>query len=97
MIANAMLIALAVLLACLFGLMGELKFLVPYKHIIFHEYGTVLLAWLGILFANLFAANYWIQRKFFLKDTGRKLRHIDSQTSGSPTSISLPDGDWNAR
>ena len=70
MIANALLIALALLLACLFGLMGELKFMVPYKRIIFHEYGTVLLAWLGILFVNLFAAIYWIQRKFFLKDTG---------------------------
>jgi Na+/phosphate symporter len=97
MIANAMLIVLAVLVACLFYLMGELKFLVPYKRLVFHQYGIVLLVWLGILFVNLFAAVYWIQRKFFLKDTGRKLRHIDSQTSGSPMSISLPDGDWNAR
>ena len=38
MIANALLIALAVLLACLFGLIGELKFLVPYKRLIFHQY-----------------------------------------------------------
>src|SRR6202035_1332546 len=71
MIANALLIALAVLLACLFGLMGELKFLVPYKRLIFHEYGTMLLASLGILFVNLFTAIYWAQRKFFLKYTGR--------------------------
>ena len=97
MIANALLIALALLLACLFGLMGELKFLVPYKRIVFHEYGTALLLWLGILFGNLFAAIYWIQRKFFLKDTGRKLRHIDSQTSGAHTSMLLPNDDWNAR
>jgi len=39
MIANALLIALAVLLACLFGLMGELKFLVPYKRIVFTSTG----------------------------------------------------------
>jgi len=97
MIANALLIALAVLLACLFCLMGELKFLVPYKRLIFHQYGTMLLAWLAILFVDLFAAVYWIQRKFFLKDTGRKLRHIDNQTSGGHTSMPLPDGDWNAR
>jgi len=97
MIANALLIALAVLLACLFGLMGELKFLVPYKRLIFHHYGTMLLAWLAILFANLFAAVYWIQRKCFLKDTGRKLRHIDNQASGGHTSMPLPNGDWNAR
>jgi len=97
MIANALLIALAVLLACLFGLMGELKFLVPYKRLIFHQYGTMLLAWLAILFVNLFAAVYWIQRKFFLKDTGRKLRHIDNQASGGYTSMPLPNYDWNVR
>ncbi len=97
MIANALLIALAVLLACLFGLMGELKFLVPYKRIVFHQYGTALILWLAILFGNLFAAIYWIQRKFFLKDTGRKLRHIDNQTSGGHKSMLLPNGDWNAR
>jgi len=97
MIANALLIALAVLLGCLFGLMGELKFLVPYKRLIFHQYGTMLLAWLAILFVNLFAAVYWIQSKFFLKDTGRKLRHIDNQASGGHTSMLLPKDDWNAR
>ena len=97
MIANALLIALAVLLACLFCLMGELKFMVPYKRIIFHEYGTALLLWLAILFGNLFAAIYWFQRKFFLKDTGRKLRHIDNQTSRGHTSMLSPNGDWNAR
>ncbi|PYX54138.1 MAG: hypothetical protein DMG76_22900 [Acidobacteria bacterium] len=97
MIANAMLISLAVLLACLFWLMGELKFLVPYKRLIFHQYGTLLLAWLGILFVNLFAAIYWIQRKFFLKDTGRKLRHIDNHAGGGQMSMPLPNDDWNAR
>jgi hypothetical protein len=97
MIANALLTALAVLLACLFCLIGELKFLVPYKRLIFHQYGTVLLSWLGILFVNLFAAIYWSQRKFFLKDTGRKLRHIDNQASGGHMSMSLPNGEWNAR
>jgi hypothetical protein len=42
MIVKALLIALAVLLACLVGLMGEMKFLMPYKRIIFSQYGTVL-------------------------------------------------------
>jgi len=96
MIANALLIALAVLLACLFCLMGELKFLVPYKRLIFHQYGTMLLAWLGILFVNVFAAIYWIQRKFFLKDTGRKLKHIDNHARGGHASLSWPNDDWNA-
>ena len=97
MIANVVLFTLVILIACLFWLMGELKFLVPYKWLIFHQYGTVLLAWLGILFVNLFVAIYWIQRKFFLKDSGRKLRHIDNQASGGHTSMPLPTDDWNAR
>ena len=97
MIANALLFTLVILIACLFWLTGELKFLVPYKWLIFHQYGTLLLAWLGILFVNLFAAIYWIQRKFFLKDSGRKLRHIDNQARGGQTSMPLPNDDWNAR
>ena len=97
MIANALLFTLEIFIACLFRLMGELKFLVPYKWLIFHQYGTLLLAWLGILFVNLFAAIYWIQRKFFLKDSGRKLRHIDNQARGGQTSMPLPNDDWNAR
>ena len=97
MIANALLFTLEIFIACLFRLMGELKFLVPYKRLIFHQYETVLLAWLGILFVNLFAAIYWIQRKCFLKESGRKLRHIDNQARGGQTSMPLPNDDWNAR
>lgn len=97
MIANALLFTLAILTTCLFWLMGELKFLMPYKRLIFHQYGTMLLAWLGMLFVNLFAAIYWIQRKFFLKDTGRKLRHIDDHAGGGHASMPLPNDDWSAR
>ena len=97
MIANVVLFTLVILIACLFWLMGELKFLVPYKWLIFHQYGTLLLAWLGILFVNLFAAIYWIQRKCFLKESGRKLRHIDNQASDGHTLVPLPNDDWNAR
>jgi hypothetical protein len=35
--------------------------------------------WLAILFVNVFAALYAIQRKFFLKDTGRKLTQVNNQ------------------
>ena len=97
MIANVVLFTLVILIACLFWLMGELKFLMPSKRLIFHQYGTVLLAWLGILFVNLFAAIYWIQRKCFLKESGRKLRHIDNQARGGQTSMPLRNDDWNAR
>jgi len=79
MVANALLITIALLLALGFWLLGELKFLIPYRHVLFHQYGSILLLWLAVLFVNVFAAVYAIQRKILLKDTGRKLSHVDTQ------------------
>jgi hypothetical protein len=79
MAANALIVTIALLLALGFWLLGELKFLIPYRHVLFQQYGAVLFLGLAVLFANVFAAVYAIQRKFFLKDTGRKLSHIDTQ------------------
>jgi hypothetical protein len=79
MIANALILTIAVLLALLFWLMGELKFLIPYKAILIHQYGTSIFLFLVVLFVNLFAAAFAVNRRFFLKDTGRKLSHLDKQ------------------
>jgi ABC-type sugar transport system permease subunit len=79
MVANALLLALAFLLAIAFYLMGELKFLVPYRAFLFHEYAWVLSIFIGTLFLNFFAGTFVLIRKFLLKDTGRKLSHIDKQ------------------
>jgi len=79
MIANALLITLAVMLGLAFFLMDELKFLVPYKGVLLRQYGYTLLAFVAALFLNLFAAAFVLNRKFFLKDTGKKLSHIDKQ------------------
>ena len=79
MVANALLLSLASLLAIAFYLMGELKFLVPYRAFLFREYGWALAAFFGALFLNFFAGAFVLIRKFLLKDTGRKLSHIDKQ------------------
>jgi hypothetical protein len=79
MVSNALLLTIALLLALGFWLTGELRFLIPYRHILFHNYGQTLLLWVAILFVNVFAAVYALERKFFLKDTGRKLSHVDQQ------------------
>jgi hypothetical protein len=79
MIANTLLATIAILLAGGFWLMGELKFLIPYRHILVYRHGGAILLWMAVLFVNVFAALYAIQRKFFLKDTGRKLTHVDHQ------------------
>jgi len=90
MIANALLITVAVLLGLFFWLIGELKFLIPYRAILYQDYGAVLLAWLAVVFVNVFAAVYAIERKFFLKDTGRKLTHIDKQIRSGQSPVPPP-------
>ena len=79
MVANALLLSLSLLLAIAFYLMGELKFLIPYRAFLLREYGWALAIFLGVLFLNIFAGAFVLIRKSFLKDTGRKLSHIDKQ------------------
>lgn len=90
MVANALIVTIALLLAIGFWLMGELRFLIPYRKVIFQQCSAVLLLWFAVLFANVFAAVYALQRKFFLKDTGRKLSHIDQQIAAGHASIPAP-------
>jgi hypothetical protein len=79
MIANALILTIAILLALGFWLMGELKFFIPYRAVLLHQYGTAILAFVAVLFMNVFAIAFAVNRKFFLKDTGRKLSHLDKQ------------------
>jgi len=58
MVANAILLSIAVMLAIGFTLMGELNFLIPFKLIIWRAYSTCILAYAVILFTNVFAAAY---------------------------------------
>jgi hypothetical protein len=90
MIANILLITIAILLALGFWLMGELKFLVPYKLVLWRAYATPILTYVGILFVNVFAAAFVLIRKFFLKDTGRKLSHLDKQLHVGQTEMPAP-------
>jgi hypothetical protein len=90
MIANALIVTIAILLALAFWLMGELKFFIPYRFILYHQYGGVILAGIAIVFANVFAAVYAVQRKFFLKDTGRKLSHMDKQVVAGHSPVPSP-------
>jgi hypothetical protein len=89
-IANALILTIAILLAISFWLMGELRFLIPYRQILAHQWGAVILLSAVVLFMNVFAAVYAIERKFLLKDTGRKLSHIDKQAVLGGTSLPSP-------
>src|SRR5580700_5988127 len=91
MLANALILTIAILLALGFWLLNALRFLIPYKHILFHQYGGLLLGWVVMVFANVLAGVFAIQRKFFLKDTGRKLSHIDQQVAAGHAAVALPE------
>ena len=96
MVANALLLALSLVLGIAFYLMGELKFLVPYRVFLFHEYRSELTIFFGTLFLNFFAGAFVLIRKSFLKDTGRKLSHIEKQFHVG--NVNLPaDSDYDER
>lgn len=79
MIASAALLAVLTEFLIVGWLAGELRFLAPHKAVLFHLHGAFMLGALLVLFLNLFAAFYGVGRWLFLRDTGRKLRHLDHQ------------------
>ena len=84
MVGNALLMTTAVFMALGFFLMDQCRFLIPYRQLLWSRYGKNIGVFALVLFINLFAAFYAIGRKLFLKDTGRKLAHLEKELrSGS--------------
>ena len=79
MIANCALIAFVILLIAVVFLLEQLTFLRPYAWLILQHYGSTLILVVTVLFLNLFALVYVIARRLLLKDTGRKLAHVEKQ------------------
>ncbi len=79
MIANSAFLAAMVLVLIVFVLMDQLSFLAAYKRVIVTRYLWVIVWQLVETFVNLFALFYTASRRLFLKDTGRKLAHVDRQ------------------
>jgi hypothetical protein len=98
MIANtAFLAALTVFLLAAW-LAGELTFLSPYKTALFRDHGLFMLGSVLVLFLNLSALYYALARWLFLRDTGRKLTHVDRQLIASEgVHEELPPHVWSIR
>jgi hypothetical protein len=79
MVANSAFLAAIMLLGVLFVLLDQLSFLVPYKRFIFSQYLWAIVAAVVVSYVNLFALFYALVRRVCLKDTGRKLAHVDRQ------------------
>lgn len=93
MIANALLFTIVILMGYGFWLLEQLKFMARYKVILYHAYATPILVFLAVLSINLFGAALAIGRRFFLKNTGRKLSHLDKQFNVSHADLPVPPTD----
>ena len=85
MISNAIFAATGLTLAFVFLLTNELRFLIPYRELLLHRYAPAILLSLPFLFLNLTALFFTFGRRFFLKDTGRKLAHFDRELNAGRT------------
>ena len=88
MIANAAFVATLIFLALGFWLSQDLRFLVPWRSFILHTCIQSIALYCALLFANLLGLAVWIERKFFLRDTGRKLRHLDQEIHTGQSELS---------
>lgn len=79
MIPNIFFATTIIFLAIGFLLLQECEFLIPYRSLLIAQYGRPIALFAGLLFFNLFALMYLIVRKLFLKETGRKLAHVEKQ------------------
>ena len=79
MIAQAFIVTVALMIALGFLLLQECTFLIPYRRLLYHQYGPTILLWASVLSVNIFAALYALGRTLFLKDTGHKLAHLEKQ------------------
>jgi hypothetical protein len=84
-ITNALLSAAVIASAVLFFLADRLSFLAPYRFLIVQQYIPAILVSVTVLFVNMTAAFFALGRRFFLKDTGRKLAHFDRELNAGGT------------
>ena len=87
MIANSAFLAAMILLLLAFAVLGQVEFLAPYRHVIFVQHLWVVVGAFVVVFLNLFAVCYLAGRGLFLKDTGRKLAHVERQLRTADTIV----------
>jgi len=83
-------IALPLCMVGLFLAVTELKYLMPFKHDIFHRYGPQIGVFIALVFLNIATGANMILSRIRLKDTGRKMQELEKQVrSGSAVSAEL--------
>ena len=79
MITNVFFATTIIFMAIGFYLLEQCEFLIPFRSLIFGLYMPAIGAYATLLFLNLFAAMYVLVRKLLLKETGKKLAHVEKQ------------------
>ena len=79
MIANAAFLAAITVFLLVGWVAGEVSFLAPFKVVLFQRYGTYVASGVLLVFFNCFGLYYGLMRWLLLRDTGRKLTHVDRQ------------------
>ena len=79
MVTNVFFATTILFMAIGFLLLDQCRFLIPYRTLLLQQYGTQILLFAAVLFINVYAAVYFGVRKLLLKETGRKLAHVEKQ------------------
>lgn len=82
MISNAVFITTMACLALGLFVMGELQFLAPYRRLLADQYALAIASYVALFFFNVLAAVLSVVRTLLLKETGRKLAHLERQLEG---------------
>ncbi len=87
MLANALLAATLIMVALVFALLNACPYLRPYRWALLRAYSSPILLSAAVLFTNLAALFYLVGRVLFLRDTGRKLAHVEKQLRSRSTIV----------
>ena len=83
MIKNTAFLALLTVFLMVGWLAGELRFLAPYKAVLFGAHWPVIAAVIMLVFLQLCAGYYMVARWLFVREAGRKLTFLDRQLATS--------------
>lgn len=92
MVTNVFFATTILFMAAGFFLLEQCRFLIPYRSLLLERYGTPILLFAAVLFMNIYAVLYFAVRKLLLKETGRKLAHVEKQLrTGQSVSAELTE------
>ena len=87
MIANSAFLAAMVMLVLAFIVAEQLSFLSGAKALLLERYLWPIVGGVVVVFLNLFSLCYLTGRQLFLKETGRKLAHVEKQLHAGDTIV----------